>query len=151
MLRNGVNLIGRTTRDPDVTMAGETKIARFTMAIDRQKRNNDTETKTDFIDCVAFGKTADTIEKYIHKGNKLGVYGTLQMSEYESKRFHDGDGNPMRIRRYEVVVNNMEFLEARPKDNAEQNTAPSNHPANSTTNPPSNYTTVADEGAELPF
>ena len=68
---NSVNLTGRFTRDPDVRYTdGGTSIARFTLAVDRRFKR-DGEQTADFINCVAFGKTAEFIEKYFRQGMKL--------------------------------------------------------------------------------
>ena len=70
---NKTILMGRLTRDPEIrTAAGEsgTVIARFTLAVNRRFRR-DGEASADFINCVAFGKTAEFIEKYINKGRQI--------------------------------------------------------------------------------
>ena len=68
---NRVILMGRLTRDPDVRYTQEgTCLAKFSLAVDRRKNG---EQSADFISCVAFGKTAETIEKYVTKGTKICV------------------------------------------------------------------------------
>ena len=67
---NKVELIGRLTRDPNVTYTQGEKpmaIARFTLAVDRRGRRSE-ENNADFISCVAFDKTAEFAEKYLHQG-----------------------------------------------------------------------------------
>ena len=77
---NKVILMGRLTRDPEIRYsqgANSMAIARFTLAVDRRfKREN--EASADFISCVAFGKTAEFFEKYMHTGTKVCLEGRIQ-------------------------------------------------------------------------
>ena len=70
---NKVILMGRTTKDADIK-SGEMTVARFTLAVDRRTKDK----ATDFISCVAFGKTAEFIQKYISKGTKVLVTGSIR-------------------------------------------------------------------------
>ena len=71
---NKVTLIGRLTRDPEVRYGNNnTAIARYTLAVDRRFKGKDGEQNADFISCVAFGKTGEFAEKYLHKGTKVAV------------------------------------------------------------------------------
>ncbi len=66
---NKVILIGRLTRDPEVRYsqgAEPMAIARYTLAVDRRKRSGDGEQKADFISCVAFGKSGEFADMYLH-------------------------------------------------------------------------------------
>lgn len=81
---NIVTIIGRLTRDPEVRYTGETKVANFSLAIDRPPRKDGTK-DTDFPRCVAFGKTADIVEAYCRKGARLAVQGRIQTGRYENK------------------------------------------------------------------
>jgi len=84
---NKTILMGRLTRDPEIrTAAGEsgTVIARFTLAVNRRFRR-DGEASADFINCVAFGKTAEFIEKYINKGRQICVSGRIQTGSYTNR------------------------------------------------------------------
>ena len=76
---NSVQLVGRFTRDPDIRYTnGGSSIARFSLAVGRiYKQENGPD--ADFISCVAFGKTAEFIEKYFHKGQRIGVTGRIRM------------------------------------------------------------------------
>ena len=74
---NKVVLMGRLTRDPDVRYSqGEPPlaIARYTLAVDRRFKRNG-EQDADFINCVAFGRTAEFAEKYLKQGTKMVVSG----------------------------------------------------------------------------
>lgn len=79
---NNVTLIGRIVRDPDVRYSSEQMaIARFTIAIDRPPKNGKKE--ADYPNCVAFGKTAEVIEKYCTKGKQVGITGRITTGSYE--------------------------------------------------------------------
>ena len=79
---NSVQLVGRFTRDPDIRYTnGGSSIARFSLAVGRiYKQENGPD--ADFISCVAFGKTAEFIEKYFHKGQRIGVTGRIQTGNF---------------------------------------------------------------------
>ncbi len=101
---NKVMLIGRLTKDPEVryTNASQTAVARFSLAIDRGKKANGEDAGTDFPTVVAFGKTAELIEKYVSKGQQIAVEGRIQTGSYE----RDG------VKHYttDVVAERVEFL-----------------------------------------
>ena len=107
---NKVILMGRLTRDPDIRYSqGENAmaIARYTLAVDRRfKRDGNSEQSADFISCVAFGKTAEFAERYLHQGTKLVVEGRIQTGSYTNK-----DGQ--KVYTTEVVVENCEFAESK--------------------------------------
>ena len=104
---NKVILIGRTTRDVDFrrTSSG-TPVATFTLALDNRFVLKDGKPTTDFINCVAWNKTAETMDKYVKKGMLIAVEGRLQTRNYENK-----DGNKVYVT--EVVCDNMRMLESR--------------------------------------
>ena len=105
---NKVILMGRLTRDPEVRYsqgATATAIARFSIAVDRRFKR-DGEPDADFINCVAFGKTGEFIERYGHKGTKFVVEGRIQTGSYTNK-----DGQ--RVYTTDIVVENVEFAESK--------------------------------------
>ena len=108
---NKVILMGRLTRDPEVRYSqGESPlaIARYTLAVDRRqtRSNNGDEQTADFINCVAFGRTGEFAERYLHKGTKIAVTGRIQTGSYTNK-----DG--VKVYTTEVVVEDHEFCESR--------------------------------------
>lgn len=112
---NRVILVGRETRDPEVRYNGDKAVARFTLAVDRRFKREGDEQTADFISCVAFGKTAEFIEKYTHKGTKLVAEGRIQTGSYTNK-----DGN--KVYTTDVVVEQCEFAESKkPESNNESN------------------------------
>ena len=107
---NKVILMGRLTRDPEVRYAqgdNPLAIARYTLAVDRrQSRNSGDDQTADFINCVAFGRTAEFAERYLRKGTKIAVTGRIQTGSYTNK-----DG--VRVYTTDVVVEEHEFAESR--------------------------------------
>ena len=81
-------LLGRLTSDPEIryTQGDQAScIARFTVAADRKYKKQGEESVADFINCVAFGKTGEFVEKYFAKGDKILVCGRLQSGSYTNK------------------------------------------------------------------
>ena len=105
---NIVVLNGRLVRDPELKFGQSGKAySRFSIAVDRPFQSSaDKNSQTaDFINCVAFGKTAEFIGEYFRKGRKILLNGRLQMSQYESEG--------KKITTYIVVVDSVEFGEAK--------------------------------------
>ena len=108
---NKVILMGRLTREPDVRYSqnadGSMAVARYTLAVDRRRgRNSDNEQSADFISCVAFGRSGEFAEKYLHQGTKIVVTGRIQTGSYTNK-----DGQ--RVYTTDVVVEDQEFAESK--------------------------------------
>lgn len=112
---NKVAMIGRTATDPEVryTNKGDA-VANFRVAVDRRYKK-DGQTEADFFQTTAFGKTAEFIEKYIHKGQKIGFAGRLQNDEYTNK-----DGQT--VRKTVIIVEEIEFCESKKGAQAEKPT-----------------------------
>lgn len=98
---NKVILIGRLTKDPELNFAAGsgTAVTRFSLAVKRPFKKDE----SDFINCVAFGKTGETIAQYITKGRQLAVTGSIRTGSYDAK-----DGS----KRYttDIIVDSFEFL-----------------------------------------
>ena len=103
---NKAILLGRLTKAPEIkyTQSGKA-VASFTLAVDRRKGANG-EKQADFIACVAWEKTAETIDNYCAKGQQIAVEGRIQTRSYEAK---DGRKNYVT----EVVVQSMEFCDSK--------------------------------------
>lgn len=132
---NLVVLTGRLTRDPELKYGQSGKAySRFSLAVDRPFQKGE----ADFINCVAFGKTAELIGEYLRKGRKVGVQGSLQMNRYEV--------NGEKRISYDVLVNSIEFLESKNGSvaNGSDDFVPHNEPA------PSNIPETMDDD-EFPF
>ena len=106
---NKVILMGRLTRDAAIRYSqGEssTAIARFSLAVDRRFRRDNDEQTADFINCVAFNKTAEFLERFGRKGTKFVLEGRIQTGSHTNK-----DGQ--RVYTTDVVVENIEFAESK--------------------------------------
>ena len=136
---NKVVIIGRFTRDPEVkytTGENATATARFSLAVNRRFKNKEGNYDADFINCVAFGKTAEFIEKYFTKGMAIGITGRIQTGSYTNKE-------GQKVYTTDVVVEETEFVESKNKDTSDN--VPNNN-ANSN----SNFEEVVSED-EMPF
>ena len=80
---NNVSIIGNITRDPELRFAAGsgTAVLRFTVAVPRQFKRDE----TDFINCVAFGKTAETISQYFTKGSEIAIVGSIRTGSYDAQ------------------------------------------------------------------
>jgi single-strand DNA-binding protein len=108
--------IGRLTRDPELNFAAGTgtAVARFTLAVTRPFKKDE----TDFINCIAFNKRAETIAQYLTKGRQLAVTGSIRTGSYDAK-----DGT----KRYttDIVVDSFEFI-GQGNNNNQGNTSQNN-------------------------
>jgi len=110
---NSTVLTGRLTKDPEVRYSNEKAVARFTLAVNRRGK----DAGADFISCVAFGKTAEMIEKYFRKGMKMDLSGRIQTGNYEK------DGR--KVYTTDVVAENVEFGESKNASAPSTETKPS--------------------------
>ncbi len=136
---NSVCLTGRLVRDPEVRYTdGGMSIARFTLAVNRRFKSND-GVSADFIQCIAFGKTAEFIEKYFSQGRKMDLNGRIQTGSYTNR-----EGN--KVRTTDIVVENVEFGES-------SRTNQESHPRGNDTGPaPDGFMSIPDSiDEELPF
>lgn len=96
--------IGRITKKPETRYTqSNLAITKFTLAINRDTKNKQGEYETDFISCVAYGKTAELIDKYLDKGSQIAIEGKVQTGSYEkdNKKVYTTD----------IVVERLTFLE----------------------------------------
>lgn len=107
-MANKVILMGRLTKDPE-TRTGNTQVARYTLAVDRRFSNS--EEKTDFINIVAFGKSAEFAEKYLKKGMKVLVTGRIQTGSYTDK-------DNKKVYTTDIVAEDQEFCESKGNSSA---------------------------------
>lgn len=107
---NKVILMGRLTRDPEIRIsAGEQQmqIARYTLAVDRRRKNdNGNEQTADFIPCVAFDKAAEFASKYFKQGMKVVISGRIQTGSYTNR-----DGQ--KVYTTDIMVEEQEFAESK--------------------------------------
>jgi len=102
---NSVSLLGRTTREIELK-GNETKFCSFSLAVNRRTK----EKETDFINCKAFGKTAEALSQYVQKGNQIAVEGRIQTGSY------DKDGT--KVYTTDVIVSSFFFADGK-KDKQE--------------------------------
>ena len=116
---NKVVLLGRLTKDPELRYAAGsgTAVCRFTVAINRQFKKDE----TDFINCVAFGKTGETITQYLTKGRQIAITGSIRTDSYDAK-----DGTKMYTT--DVIVETFEFVESKKKETNEFDKQANNFP-----------------------
>lgn len=119
---NCVQMIGRLTKDPVCKYTpDQTAVTTFTLAIDRPPRR-DGQKQTDFPKITVFGKQAEIVEKYIHKGDRIAVEGRIQTGSYEKdgQRYYTTD----------VVAFKIHFLESKKSDDrtAESHAEPAELP-----------------------
>lgn len=100
---NHITIMGRLTRDPELRRTGSgIAVASFTLAVDRDRKNDAGEKETDFIDCTAWRGTGEFVSSYFTKGSTAIVSGRLQIRNYTDK-----DGN--KRRNAEVVADSVYF------------------------------------------
>ena len=104
---NKVILMGRLTRDPEVRCAqsSATTIGRFSLAVDR-KYKREGQPEADFFTCTGFNKTAEFMEKYLKKGTKVVVEGSIQNDNYTNK---DGE----KVYSTQIMIESIEFAESK--------------------------------------
>ena len=117
-MMNRVCLIGRITKDPEIkyTQSGVAVVS-FTLAVDRGFKDENGESPTDFINCVAWRSQAEFIANWIKKGYLLGVAGSLQTRSWQTT---NGENRSVT----EVIIDSVENLtpkENKPEANQEQN------------------------------
>jgi len=124
---NNVTLMGRLTRDPELKYSQAGKAyCRFSLAVQREFNREE----ADFINCLAFGKTAETIAEWLGKGRRIALQGRIQTGNYENK---NGD----KVNTFEVVADRFEFV-----DSARSETSKKSY---------SNNDDVLDDNDDFPF
>ena len=104
---NKVFLIGNLTRDPELTETGSgVSVCHFAIAVNRSYTSQDGERQTDFFNVTAWRGLADTVARYVKKGSKVAVSGSIQIRNYE-------DNQGQRRTAVDVIAQDVEFLTAR--------------------------------------
>lgn len=108
---NKVFLIGNLTKDPDLSETSNgVAVCKFSVAVSRDYANADGERETDFFNITVWRGRAENCGKYLKKGNKVAIVGTLQNRSYEDK-----DGIKRNVT--DVVASEVEFLTPKQQDN----------------------------------
>lgn len=115
---NRIVLVGRLTRDIELkkTSSGSS-VVNFTIAVNRTYKNANGEQEADFINCVAWGRTADNMASYVGKGSLIGVDGRIQTRTYDN-------ANGQKVYVTEVFADNVQFLESKGANQAVQGQTP---------------------------
>lgn len=139
---NKVYLIGNLTKDPELraTQSG-VSVCNFSIAVNRRFKDADGNQQTDFFNIVAWRQTADICGKFLMKGKKVAVVGSIQTRTYEAQ-----DGSKRTA--FDIVADEVEFLTPMGEAPGTRSTAPS-APAPSYTPADQGFTQVDDD--ELPF
>ncbi len=99
---NNAVIIGRLTKDPETRYTGgQMAVCNFTVAVDRITKGEKT---ADFIKCAAFGKLAENVQMFTHKGDRVGVLGSISTGSYTDK-------NGATVYTTEIIADRVEFLE----------------------------------------
>lgn len=103
---NIVIMVGRLTKDPEIRYSQQGKaVCNFSIAVDRRiKREGDNN--TDFFNCVAFGKTAEFVEKYFSTGKRIAIEGNIQNDSFLGR-----DGTKKTA--VKIVCDNVEFADGK--------------------------------------
>ena len=145
---NQISVQGRIVRDPELRRTASGKaVTSFTLACDRDFKNQQTgEKEVDFLDCVAWGGTGETVAKYFSKGQLAAVSGRLQIRQYTDK-------NGQKRRQAEILVSNVYFCGSK-EIGAQQQTNRGNGystPAYQSPAHAANFAELEDDDAQLPF
>lgn len=117
---NKLIIIGNLTRDPELAeTASGISYAKFAVAVTRNYSNSDGERETDFFDITVWRERAELCARYLRKGNKVGIVGSIQIRTYE-----DDNGSKHKIA--EVKVDEVEFLT--PKSQSDEKPAKKERP-----------------------
>ena len=112
---NSIQLIGNLTRDPELKTTGNgVSVCSFTIAVERRFKDSDGNKQTDFIPVVCWRQLAEVCDKYLAKGRKVAVVGSLQTRSYTDK-----DGNKRYA--YDIVADEVEFLTPKSESKGEPN------------------------------
>ena len=134
---NKIVLMGRLTKDPEMRHTGSgTPVASFTLAVDRDFKNQSGEKETDFIDIVAWRNTAEFVSKYFAKGRMAVVEGRLQIRDWTAN-----DGSKRKSA--EVIAENVYFGDSK-KDGNQTAPAPAAFENN-------RFDELTDDDDDLPF
>lgn len=145
---NQVAIQGRLVRDPELRRTDSGKaVTSFSVACDRDFKNSQTgEKEVDFLDCVAWGSTAETVERYFRKGQMAMVTGRLQIRQYTDK-------NGQKRRYAEILVSSVYFCGSKESGTQTSSGADNGYsaPAYPTPAPAANFAELEDDDAQLPF
>lgn len=142
---NNVVLVGRLTKDPDLRYtANGTGVATFTLAVNRNFTNQSGNREADFINCVIWRKSAETLANYARKGTLLGVTGRIQTRNYDNQQ-------GQRVYVTEVVAENFQLLEPRSESEQSQTTNHQRNVSSDLSSDPFSGSSIDISDSDLPF
>ena len=145
---NQIAIQGRLVRDPELRRTDSGKaVTSFSVACDRDFKNSQRgEKEVDFLDCVAWGSTAETVERYFRKGQMAMVTGRLQIRQYTDK-------NGQKRRYAEILVSSVYFCGSKESGTQASSGADNGYstPAYQAPAPAANFAELEDDDAQLPF
>lgn len=145
---NSISIMGRLSSDPQLRRTASGKaVASFSVACERDFKNQQTgEKEVDFIECVAWGGTAEMVEKYFHKGQMAVATGRLQLRDWTDK-------NGQKRRTSEILVNSIYFCGSKESGAQASSGADNGYstPAYQSPAPAANFVELEDDDAQLPF
>lgn len=145
---NSISIMGRLSYDPQLRRTASGKaVASFSVACERDFKNQQTgEKEVDFIECVAWGGTAEMVEKYFHKGQMAVATGRLQLRDWTDK-------NGQKRRTAEILVNSIYFCGSKESGTQASSGADNGYsaPAYQAPAPAANFAELEDDDAQLPF
>lgn len=113
MISNNFTGIGRITKTPEIRKTADGKsVLDFSIAINRPFVKDKDHPMADFVDCTAWGNTADIIAKYFDKGSRIGVSGRVQIDNFEDKE-------GVKRKSWKVQVESFEFIESKKNSSTE--------------------------------
>ena len=140
---NRIFLMGRLARDPEMKMCGKDNsiaMTKITIAVDRPKSS---ERKTDFVDCVSFGKSAEFINRYFAKGRRILVEGALESYSYQTK-----EGK--KVYGMQVAIDHVEFVDTKAEAEAAASAAPAMPDSGAESNIPGEWSETYVDDPTLP-
>lgn len=145
---NSISIMGRLSSDPQLRRTASGKaVASFSVACERDFKNQQTgEKEVDFIECVAWGGTAEMVEKYFHKGQMAVATGRLQLRDWTDK-------NGQKRRTAEILVNSVYFCGSKESGTQASSGADNGYsaPAYQAPAPAANFAELDGEDEQLPF
>ena len=145
---NSISIMGRLSYDPQLRRTASGKaVASFSVACERDFKNQQTgEKEVDFIECVAWGGTAEIVEKYFYKGQMAVATGRLQLRDWTDK-------NGQKRRTAEILVNNIYFCGSKESGTQASSGADNGYgtPAYQAPAPAANFAELDGEDEQLPF
>ena len=144
---NKVFLMGNLTRDIETRQAGSTTVANIGLAVNRRFKKQDGQAgeETTFVDCEAWGRTAETMAQYLEKGRPVFIEGRLKLDQWQDKQGQNRS-------KLKVVVENFQFIDSRGeagRGGGGGGTTPSGRTERGTDAPQGGYAPHADE--QVPF